>query len=49
VNEALSQSERRLAAIMSTEIVGYTALGQKDESLSLAVVEAKQKLLRRAR
>jgi adenylate cyclase len=42
----LSQSERRLAAIMFTDIVGYTALGQKDEPLSFAVVEAQQKLLR---
>ena len=44
--EPLSQSERRLAAIMFTDMVGYTALGQKDESLSLAVVEAQQRLLR---
>jgi adenylate cyclase len=44
--ETLSQGERRLAAIMYTDMVGYTALGQKDESLSLAVVEAQQNLLR---
>jgi TolB-like protein/Tfp pilus assembly protein PilF len=31
---------------MFTDMVGYTALGQKDESLSLAVVEAQQRLLR---
>ena len=42
----MSQSERRLAAVMFTDMVGYTALGQKDESLSLAVVEAQQRLLR---
>jgi TolB-like protein len=43
--ETLSQSERRLAAIMYTDMVGYTALGQRDESLSLATVEAQQKVL----
>ena len=37
--------ERRLAAIMYTDMVGYTALGQKDEPLSLAMVEAQQKIL----
>jgi len=41
----MSQSERRLAAIMYTDMVSYTALGQRDESLSLAVVEAQQKVL----
>jgi len=43
--ETLSQGERRLAAIMYTDMVGYTALGQRDESLSLAMVEAQQKVL----
>jgi adenylate cyclase len=42
----LAQGERRLAAIMYTDMVGYTALGQRDESLSLVAVEAQQRLLR---
>ncbi|MDA4127852.1 MAG: tetratricopeptide repeat protein [Thaumarchaeota archaeon] len=42
----MSEDTRRLAAIMYTDMVGYTALGQRDESLSLAAVEAQQNLLR---
>lgn len=37
---------RRLAAIMFTDIVGYTALAQKDESLALRALEKHNLLLR---
>ena len=42
----MSQGERRLAAIMFTDLVGYTALGQRDESLSLAIVEEHRAVIR---
>src|SRR5580693_7141435 len=38
--------DRKLAAIMFTDIVGYTALAQSDESQALDVLERHNRLLR---
>ena len=43
---SVSRGQRRLAAIMFTDMVGYTALGQRDESLSLLLVDEQRKVLR---
>ena len=42
----MSSGERKLAAIMYTDMVGYTALGQRNESLSLALVGEQRKIIR---
>jgi adenylate cyclase len=41
-----SSSERRLAAIMFTDMVGFTSLGQRDESLALRHLEEHRGIVR---
>ncbi|HME18555.1 MAG TPA: adenylate/guanylate cyclase domain-containing protein [Nitrososphaerales archaeon] len=42
----MTEGERRLAAIMFTDMVGFTTMGQSNEALSLALVEEQRKLVR---
>src|SRR2546422_2675861 len=42
----LSQGERRLAAIMFTDMVDYTTMSAKNETLALALLEEHRQLLR---
>jgi class 3 adenylate cyclase len=38
--------QRRLAAIMFTDMVGYSAMAQRDDQLALALLEEHRQLLR---
>ena len=42
----MAYGQRKLAAIMFTDMVGYTTLGQRNESLSLALVDEQRRLIR---
>ncbi|HET7404606.1 MAG TPA: adenylate/guanylate cyclase domain-containing protein [Candidatus Bathyarchaeia archaeon] len=42
----MSHGQRRLAAIMYTDMVGYTAIGQRNESLSLSLVDEQRRMVR---
>jgi class 3 adenylate cyclase len=42
----MSEPQRKLAAMLFVDMVGYSALAQKNEALSLELLEEYRKLLR---
>ena len=44
----MAEEHRKLAVLMFTDIVGYTALAQRDESLALELLADHNNLLRRS-
>jgi class 3 adenylate cyclase len=43
---AVPTEERQLAAIMFTDMVGYSAMAQKDEALALELLEEHRRIVR---
>ena len=43
---SVSTEQRKLAAIMFTDMVGYSALSQRDDQLALELLEEHRQLLR---